>query len=61
MGDLCEFTFIDGPKNATEPPLKYFVDKGITPPFKKWFTGSLKKNSIRSLPDGSIKIAAFKS
>ena len=36
LGDLCEFIFIDGPKNSTEPPLKFFVDRGITPPYKVW-------------------------
>ena len=36
MGDLCEFSFIDGVVNSLEPPIKFFVDRGITPPYKGW-------------------------
>ena len=60
LGDLCEFTFLEGPKNATKvPPIKYFVDKGIKPPYKKWMT--LKYAPYRSLPDGSTRMALLKS
>jgi len=36
MGELCDFSFAEGLRNAVEPPIKYFVDKGITPPYKTW-------------------------
>ena len=60
MSDICEFVFLDGPKNVTrEPPLKYFVDKGIRPPFKRW--GIVNKPAYRSLPDGSTRMILTKT
>ena len=60
MGDLCEFTFIEGTKNVTrEGPIKYFVDKGIEPPYKRWFI--FNKPIFRSLPDGSTRVSVFKT
>ena len=60
MSDLCEFVFLDGPKNVTrEEPIKYFVDKGVTPPFKRW--AILNKPAYRSLPDGSTRINLSKT
>ena len=38
MSDLVEFSFIEGIRNAQEQPIKYFVERGITPPFKSWMT-----------------------
>ena len=38
MGELCEFSFIEGARNAKDPPIKYFVDKGIAPPYKRWMS-----------------------
>ena len=40
MGELCEFTFIDGILNCeTEKPLEFFIEKGISQaPFKIWMT-----------------------
>ena len=60
LNDICEFTFIDGPKNVTrEPPLQYFVDKGIVPPYKRWMI--TKHPPFRTLPDGSTTLAATKT
>ena len=57
LNDICEFTFLDGPKNVTrEAPLQYFVDKGITPPYKRWMM--VAREPYRTLPDGSV-IATF--
>ena len=37
FGDLCDFIFIDGPIVVTnEAPIKFFVEKGIIPPYKCW-------------------------
>lgn len=38
FGELVEFSFIEGLRNASDPPIKYFVDKGIVPPYKRWMT-----------------------
>ena len=38
MGELCEFSFIEGLRDAQSAPIKFFVDKGIIPPFKRWMT-----------------------
>ena len=51
MGDLCEFSFIDGDRNAEEEPIEYFVERGIAPPYKKWMT--IQYAPFRKLPDGS--------
>ena len=60
MGDICEFTFIDGPQNVTrEAPIKYFIQRGIKPPYKKWMT--LKYEPYRTLPDGTKKFQLQKS
>ena len=37
FGDVCEFTFVDGPWDClTEEPLKFFVDRKVPVPFKIW-------------------------
>ncbi len=51
MGELCEFRFIEAQVNAKEPPIKYFVDKGIAPPYKAWM--QMKFSPYRTLSDGS--------
>ena len=59
MGELCDFSFIEGPRNATDAPIKYFVDKGIVPPYKKWMT--MRYAMTRALPDGSTEPAISKT
>ena len=59
MSDLCEFTFIEGPRNATVPPIKYFVERGIKPPYKRWMTNIY--SPYRNLPDGTQEIAISKT
>ena len=51
-GDMCEFTFLDGPMHVRpqEKPIKYFVKKGIKPPFKAWTLAN--KEAYRQLDDG---------
>ena len=52
MGELVDFSFIEGLRNvSSDPPIKYFVDKGIVPPYKRWMT--MKYQPTRTLPDGS--------
>ena len=59
FGELCEFSFIEGRRDAKEKPIQYFVDMGITPPFKSWM--SFKYQPYRSLPDGHREIAITKA
>ena len=59
MNDLCEFTFIEGNQNAFDAPIKYFVERGITPPYKRWMTNIY--SAYRNLPDGSIELAIQKT
>ena len=30
FGDLVDFVYIEGIRDATDPPIKYFVDKQIS-------------------------------
>ena len=55
MGELCEFSFIDGLRSARDPPVKYFVDKGIQPPYNMWM--SMKYQPYRNMPDGTQEYA----
>ena len=60
LNDICEFTFIEGPKNVTRyPPVQYFVDKGIVPPYKRWLEAKYK--SYRILQDGTRVYTALKT
>lgn len=59
MGELCEFSFIEGPRDARDPPIKYFVNKGIVPPYKRWM--SMKYQPYRVMPDGSQEVAISKT
>lgn len=60
MGELCEFTFLEGLHNCDEAePIKYFVDKGISPPYKKWMT--LKYIPYRTAEDGSQELNISKT
>ena len=60
MSDLCEFSFIDGIRNASDPPIKYFVERGITPPYKKWMMTKPDFKPFITLADGSQEIAITK-
>ena len=43
MGELCEFSFLDGPlKEVEEQPIKFFVDRGVEAPFKRWVINKYK-------------------
>jgi len=33
FGDLCEFTFLDGPAISQWPVIQHFVDRGIPAPY----------------------------
>jgi hypothetical protein len=62
FGDLCEFQFVDGPypvKPEVEKPIKFFVDKGITPPFRSWMTA--KHQAFKTLPDGDRVLTITKT
>ena len=60
MGDICKFSFIDGPRDVkTDEPIKYFVDKGITPPYKRWM--SMRYHPYRTRPDGQVEPAISKT
>jgi hypothetical protein len=54
FGDICEFTFLNGPMQAKEKPIKYFVQKGIVPPFKAW--ARIVMEPYRTLPDGKSEL-----
>lgn len=59
FGDICEFVFLDGPMQVTaEPPIKFFVDKGIVPPYKCWMKA--KYFSTVQLPDGGTEVTVTK-
>ena len=36
--EMCEFVFLEGPvvSESVEAPMKFFVDRGVTPPYKGW-------------------------
>lgn len=53
-GEMCEFTFIDGPMTARDKPIKYFVQKGIKPPFRAW--AAISTEPYRTLPDGKMEL-----
>jgi hypothetical protein len=36
FGDIAEFTYIEGPEIAQDPPLKYLLEKGFKKPFRAW-------------------------
>ena len=57
--ELCEFTFIEGVDNAFAPPIKYFVDRGVTPPYKRWMLNTY--SYYRNLPNGKQEIAISKA
>ena len=59
FGEICEFNFIEGPKPASEPPIKYFVQKGIKPPYKAW--ASMRTSPYKTLADGKTVIDISKS
>mmetsp|Transcript_26192 Transcript_26192/g.32746 ORF Transcript_26192/g.32746 Transcript_26192/m.32746 type:complete len:124 (+) Transcript_26192:39-410(+) len=59
MGDLCDFSFIEGIRNAKEAPIKYFVDRGIVPPYKSWMIN--KYIPYRNMPDGTQEVAISKT
>ena len=59
MSDLCEFSYIQGVRNAQEQPIKYFVERGIAPPYKSWM--SMIYKPYRSLPDGTQEVAISKT
>ena len=59
FGDICEFTFIEGPKVANEPPIKYFVQKGVKPPFKAW--GRMITEPYKTLADGRSEMNISKT
>ena len=54
FGDICEFTFIEGPQVASESPIKYFVRKGIKPPYKAW--GRMTTTPYKTLQDGKTEL-----
>ena len=57
FGDLCEFTFLDGPNNVEDaPPIQTFVDKGIPSPFKRWVRFKHSKSYTRRTADGSVEV-----
>ena len=58
MNDLCDFSFIEGVRNCSEKPIKYFVERGISPPFKQWMT--IKYLPYRNMADGSQEVAISK-
>jgi hypothetical protein len=61
FGEICEFTFLDGPLFVTgEKPIKYFVDKGIKPPFRSWIV-PVTKELYRTLPDGKTELVFTKA
>ena len=55
---IAEFTFLDGPLNAEEKPLKFFVRKGIKPPYKSW--ARIVTQPYKTLPDGKVEVAINK-
>ena len=60
MGELCEFSFIDGPLNAVgEPPIKYFISRGIIPPYKRWVSQKLSPEKI--MTSGSDEVGILKT
>jgi len=60
FGDLCEFQFLDGPHVPTNTePIKFFVDKGIVPPYKSWMRQ--KYLAFVPKPDGMRQAAITKT
>ena len=60
MGDLCEFSFLEGPLNVAKyAPIKFFVDRGIVPPYKRWLTHNFYPFDVRS--DGTVAPAVSKT
>ena len=58
FAQIAEFTFLDGPLNAEEKPLKFFVRKGIKPPYKSW--ARIVTQPYKTLPDGKVEVAINK-
>ena len=54
FGDLCDFIFLEGPLESKDKPIKYFVKKGIKPPYKAWIYNN--KPAYRTLPDGKVEL-----
>lgn len=50
---LCEFTFIEGLRDAVGEPLDFFIKKGIKPPYKKWY--AYKYPMYRVGSDGTVQ------
>ena len=59
MGDLCEFNFIDGPNVSFDPAIQYFVNKGVTPPYKRWMT--MVKRYFYMQPDRNQEVQLSKA
>lgn len=59
FGEICEFTFLDGPAFVKEKPIKYFVQKGIKPPYRLW--ARILSEPYRTLPDGKTELQINKS
>ena len=59
FGPICDFDFLDGPWKSREKPIKFFVKKGIQPPFNAW--SHLKHEPYRTLEDGKTELAITKA